>query len=691
MGAINVRDGIVSATTGTAIKNSKTGVITVGGTAEVTSQNTAWNGGTIYFFDVLTTGVILKVEDTAQVKNTAAEEGYSAFFYPLNLTPVTVKNYYTVAEGAKLGNVYPMPPKNISFDARNGDTIADVEIRASMQLPSNPSRWGYDFDGWYDGIDGTDAPEGLDGKLTLEKAKALSAGIKVYAKWTKDGKTLRTAPLDLTGAVTAAPDQGWTWDADKKILTLNGATIMSENSIGSTGSSSIELYAVKLPTGATITLAEGSKSDIIGGNCISSDAVDIRSCGIYVNDATSGILTINGTGTLNTRGGGVFYNQAGESCGIFSADKINIVSGTVNATGGTVSSTYTNTNTFSSSIGISTDQLSAVAVAIGKDAILNAIGGRATYTCKNDPSDGFAMSDGISSTENISNDGTLTVVGDIAICNGADGKRISDNEKSYGTFSDTATFSATAVTLANGKTAAISTINGITANKAFIIGANETSFTSGTTKTLTQADQTVPVEIVFTKAVTFDARNGAATEKVETDGETIIMPANPKWGDNAAKDNYTFAGWYTGIDGAGDKFVNENLAVRTKVYAKWTKDGKTVRTEALDLSTATESIDKLDTEGWSWDNSSSTLTLKGAIIRRDSSVGAIGTGTIELYAVKLPPVATINLVEGSENSLIGGNCTGSNASDIKSFGIYANEYSDVNTLTINGTGTLNTR
>ncbi|MEG1579596.1 MAG: hypothetical protein RR336_12620, partial [Oscillospiraceae bacterium] len=75
----------------------------------------------------------------------------------------------------------------------------------------------------YDGVDGTDAPGGLDGELDQAKARALTASTKVYAKWTKGGKTVRTTPLDLTGVVTAADDQGWTWAGNT--LTLDGATI----------------------------------------------------------------------------------------------------------------------------------------------------------------------------------------------------------------------------------------------------------------------------------------------------------------------------------------------------------------------------------------------------------------------------------------------------------------------------------
>lgn len=115
---------------------------------------------------------------------------------------------------------------------------------------------------------------------------------------------------------------------------------------------------------------------------------------------------------------------------------------------------------------------------------------------------------------------------------------------------------------------------------------------------------------------------------------------------------YVFAGWYASADysgGAVTEFTNG-----TTYYAKWTKNGKTVRTTGLDLTVISESntfgatlTDGVYTnadEGWSWNPETKTLTLSGATmdIQLDSDPD---------IGIKLPAKATVATAENTENAV----------------------------------------
>ena len=102
---------------------------------------------------------------------------------------------------------------------------------------------------------------------------------------------------------------------------------------------------------------------------------------------------------------------------------------------------------------------------------------------------------------------------------------------------------------------------------------------------------------------------------------------------------YVFAGWYASADysgGAVTEFTNG-----TTYYAKWTKNDKTVRTTALDLST-TETNQSSSEEGWSWNAETKTLTLSGCTI--DVPGGSD-------FAVSLPNGATLTTAANTQNTL----------------------------------------
>jgi uncharacterized repeat protein (TIGR02543 family) len=74
-----------------------------------------------------------------------------------------------------------------------------------------------------------------------------------------------------------------------------------------------------------------------------------------------------------------------------------------------------------------------------------------------------------------------------------------------------------------------------------------------------------PVESTYT--VTFDSRSGSEVLPISgiESGSTITLPSEP------TRENYTFNGWYSEINGGGDEFNEESIVSSDIiVYAKWT-------------------------------------------------------------------------------------------------------------------------
>ena len=185
-------------------------------------------------------------------------------------------------------------------------------------------------------------------------------------------------------------------------------------------------------------------------------------------------------------------------------------------------------------------------------------------------------------------------------------------------------------------TRALGAAKNIVAKDAFVSGAKD-SFTSGKTKTISFKDPKVPVIVSFAElppepeAATFTDGLG------KTDCTFDTYQKN-----QTNKEGYTFAGWF---DGDGNELTSAGAAVVGKTYtAKWTKNGKTVRTTGLDLMKISESntfgatlADGVYTnadEGWSWDTKSQTLTLNGVTIdaqldkNAEAAIGASGNVNI---------------------------------------------------------------
>ena len=150
---------------------------------------------------------------------------------------------------------------------------------------------GYTFAGWF-GDDGNE----------LTSAGAAVVGKTYTAKWTKNNKTVRTTALDLTkisesntfgavlqGSVYTNADEGWTWDAASKTLTLSGATMDIQLDSGPN-------IGITLPAGATVATAENTE------NAVSVRAANperLMGCAI---GSGKGDLTISGKGILQVVG-----------------------------------------------------------------------------------------------------------------------------------------------------------------------------------------------------------------------------------------------------------------------------------------------------------------------------------------------------------------------------------------------------
>ena len=128
-----------------------------------------------------------------------------------------------------------------------------------------------------------------------------------------------TSTLDLsamTESVTNAAD-GWAWVHDTLTLTLSGINIQTADAKG-----------ISLPDGATIVLTDGTTNNVQATNASSGS----MSAGIF----SLGALTINGSGTLKATGGSV-TGSYGISAGICSGNGLTIEgSGALEATSGPI-------------------------------------------------------------------------------------------------------------------------------------------------------------------------------------------------------------------------------------------------------------------------------------------------------------------------------------------------------------------
>lgn len=472
----------------------------------------------------------------------------------------------------------------------------------------------------------------------------------------------RTTSLDLTSTIsyrakdgsikTADPtttsitdtNEGWSWDAESTTLTLDGLTLSVPDV--STGQNQ-GIFGDEL----TISLEEGSNNTITVGDAL--EQYTAESLGII----TEGGLTINGNGSLRVQSGKTFGDNA-SSTGISSGGDLIITDSQVVAISGKTEGQYSN------SIGIYIENT----MNISGTAKVTATGGD---TATSGTSYGIfgQHSSVISDTAQVISTASKTEgVKSIGVYNIGELKMTDDSTLA-----------------AKGNDKAVYINQKIIADDAIVTGAKE-DYISGVTMELTQSGE-APVVISFKKKITFDSRNGSMfyTAEAGADG-TITMPEDPIW-----EDDYTFAGWYTGIDGTGKAFINSEIAATQTVYAKWTKGAKTVRTQMLDLDEF-EGDQSNDAQGWDWNSNDAILTLNDVNINVIIGDGISGT---ESYKILLNGENSISSTLSEEeqyrasadrDQTIGSSslhAEGSNAYDNDRYGVFFYD-----NLIINGSGSL---
>lgn len=388
-----------------------------------------------------------------------------------------VKNYKTIEVTASAST--PAAP---TFTDGFGNNIDNANTYVKDKTTNDK---GYTFAGWFD-------EQGNE----LASAADAVAGKTYTAKWTKNGKTVRTTALDLldasatekwkvgctqNGTLWTNEAEGWSWDTASKTLTLNGATI----DIPETNKDAfIAVYLPDVTNGATVKSVAGTQNTICNRSGSEKGAVGLA-CG--------GSLTIDGSGELSITG--KTYGLVFES---MSTIKAPLTATAINENGTAVLSS-------------STIELDS-SVSIEKP-----VGGK--------------------------------------VCRGAGDVFIGDS---------------------NGTRA-----------KEVVISAASPAPTS-----------------------TFKDGFGNSIDNANTYVKNVTT--NDK--------GYTFAGWF-GDD--GQELTSADAAVAGTTYtARWTKNGKTVRTAVLDLTKISESntfgatltggVYTNAAEGWSWNPTTKTLTLSGA-------------------------------------------------------------------------------
>ena len=137
-------------------------------------------------------------------------------------------------------------PVKISFETNGGTTIAEMEVDDDFQMPTNPTKPGCTFVGWY-----------LDEQLTTPfdetKIDEIKQSFKVFAKWADkplDQISISTPVLSSTGNVVSWSDVTVTDDLSVVYFVSidNGAALAySANSVSldmfTTGEHSVSVYA----------------------------------------------------------------------------------------------------------------------------------------------------------------------------------------------------------------------------------------------------------------------------------------------------------------------------------------------------------------------------------------------------------------------------------------------------------------
>lgn len=484
------------------------------------------------------------------------------------------------------------------------------------------------------------ASKALSLLLTLCMVMSLFAGTTVTASAADGATTLYVNGVDMLSESSTAPD-GVSYDKSTNTLTLENAALQQFHTDTVNTDYDWKYAAVIYAVGGDLTI------QLIGENRITyNDASEKMQCicGIYFNNVN---LTITGTGTLaiqNTatqRKANYYKDICGEENSSLTIDgtKVECVADSAAKT--------------------LTDQVCGISLSKGALKVHN---GQLTVRTRNTTSTAYGIELFGNEPHILNGNSQITAV------EGTDGVKKSSGFCGICCFS-TIQLGAGAKLYASGAEMAISenesSITAADGAKLSVKGNLEYNKASSELTEIQISDNTIKANDVKdykTIEVTASASTSAAATFTDGFGNTIENAASYEKGTTTNAKDYTFAGWF---DEQGNELASAADAVAGKTYtAKWKKNGKTVRTMMLHLST-TETTNKAAEEGWSWDANTKTLMLSGCTIDVQYSP-----------AVELPPDgATITTAADTQNTLSNCSCP-----DAAIHGEGA--------LTINGSGSL---
>lgn len=255
--------------------------------------NLTVNGGTLSAMNFKARAILAGTAVTINGgRVTASVEGGTAIAGTNN---ITVNSEATIEGGESAASKQPIEsvgsekyleitvpaPAAATFADGFGSSVADADTYVKGQTTNDK---GYAFDGWV----------GSDGSI-VDSADKATPGVSYTARWTMNGKLVRTAPLDLSGQTEFLEDiaEGWSWNAETKTLTLNGCTIDVKLD-------TMEGFAaITLPDGATVTSVKGSKNVVTNNSEVDTGMGQYIGIGI----AGDGKLTVAGEGEFSVTGG----------------------------------------------------------------------------------------------------------------------------------------------------------------------------------------------------------------------------------------------------------------------------------------------------------------------------------------------------------------------------------------------------
>lgn len=471
--------------------------------------------------------------------------------------------------------------------------------------------------------------------LTLCMVMSLFAGTTVTASAADGATTLYVNGVDMLSESSTAPD-GVSYDKSTNTLTLQNAALEQFHTDTANTKYSWKYAAVIYAVGGDLTIK------LIGHNKITYNSTSEKIqciCGIYFNNVN---LTITGTGTL------AIQNTATESKANYYKDICGEENSSLTIDGTKVECVA------DSAAKTLTDQVCGISLSKGALKVHN---GQLTVRTRNTTSTAYGIELFGNEPHILNGNSQITAV------EGTDGVKKSSGFCGICCLS-TIQLGAGAKLYASGAEMAISeNESSITAADGAMLsvkGKQEYNASGGLTEILIHNNTIKANAVKNYKTIEVTASASTPAAPTFTDGfGNNIDNANTYVKDKTTNDKgYTFAGWF---DGDGNELTSAEAAVAGKTYtAKWTKNGKTVRTTALDLfdASATEkwkagctqngTLWTNEAEGWSWDTNTNTLSLNGVTIDIPE------TNKDAFVAVYLPAVnngATVKSVAGTQNTI----------------------------------------